>query len=38
MAARAGDPPTEKLSVPWRERFEDLVWALVNSPEMIYTR
>ena len=36
--ARAGDPPTKKLAAPWRERFEDLVWALVNSPEMIYTR
>lgn len=38
IAARAGDPPTKKLVAPWRERFEDLVWALVNSPEMIYTR
>lgn len=37
-SARAGDPPTSKLSPPWRRRFEDLVWALVNSPEMIYTR
>ena len=37
-AARAGDPPSSKLSPPWRRRFEDLVWALVNSPEMIYTR
>ncbi|MFT7172074.1 MAG: hypothetical protein ACI9NQ_000283 [Paracoccaceae bacterium] len=38
IAARAGDPPTKKLAAPWRERFEDLIWALVNSPEMIYTR
>ena len=37
-AARAGDPPTSKISPSWRRRFEDLIWALVNSPEMIYTR
>jgi hypothetical protein len=36
--ARAGDPPTEKLDPAWRKRFEDVIWALVNSPEMIYTR
>ena len=36
--ARAGDPPTQKLASAWRERLEDLIWSLVNSPEMIYTR
>ena len=29
----AGDPPTARLTDDWRERYEDLLWALVNSPE-----
>jgi len=37
-AARDGDPPSGSLDDDWRRRFEDLIWALVNSPEMIYTR
>ncbi|YCM44665.1 DUF1553 domain-containing protein [Verrucomicrobiaceae bacterium 227] len=37
IAARAGDPPTNKLAPEWRERFEDLIWSIVNSPEWIYT-
>ncbi|MGC6467340.1 MAG: DUF1553 domain-containing protein [Akkermansiaceae bacterium] len=36
--ARTGDPPTNRLTTSWRQQFEDLIWALVNSPEMIYTR
>jgi hypothetical protein len=35
-AARAGDPPTERLRAEWRERMEDAVWSLVNSPEFIF--
>jgi hypothetical protein len=35
-AARAGDPPTLALQSDWRERMEDTVWALVNSPEFIF--
>ena len=35
-AARAGDPPTTRLEVDWRERMEDMVWALVNSPEFVF--
>ena len=27
-----GDPPTTRLTSAWRERAEDMVWALVNSP------
>ncbi len=30
---RMGDPPTARLAPEFRERFEDMVWALVNSPE-----
>lgn len=35
--ARRGDPPTHRLQSDWRERLEDMIWALVNSPEWIYT-
>ena len=35
-AARKGDPATERLTTDWRRRAEDVVWALVNSPEFIY--
>lgn len=34
--ARAGDPPTERIAPAWRERMEDAVWALVNSPEFVF--
>jgi hypothetical protein len=32
-AARRGDPPTTRLDPAWRERFEDVLWALLNAPE-----
>ena len=32
-AARAGDPPTNKLNAEWRGRMEDVLWALLNAPE-----
>ena len=35
--ARRGDPPTPQLREDWRRRAEDAVWALVNSPEFIFT-
>ena len=35
-AARKGDPATDRLTTEWRRRAEDVVWALVNSPEFIY--
>ncbi|MFT4547257.1 MAG: hypothetical protein ACI9MB_001203 [Verrucomicrobiales bacterium] len=38
MAARAGDSPTLKLTSAWRERFKDVLWAIVNSPEWVYSR
>jgi hypothetical protein len=34
--AQAGDPPTERLVPDWRQRCEDVVWALINSPELLY--
>ena len=34
-AARAGDPPTARLRPEFRERMEDVVWALMNSPEFV---
>ena len=34
--AQRGDPPTKRLQVDWRERMEDVVWALVNSPEFVF--
>jgi hypothetical protein len=35
-AARLGDSPTFRLRAEWRERLEDVVWALVNSPEFVF--
>ena len=37
VAARRGDPPTERLAADWRRRAEDVLWALVNSPEFLFT-
>ena len=34
-AAQAGDPPTYRLRPEFRERMEDVVWALINSPEFV---
>lgn len=31
-----GDPPTERLEPAWRERMEDVVWAMINSPEFVF--
>ncbi len=35
-AADLGDPPTKRLERDWRERMEDALWALVNSPEYVF--
>ena len=32
---RRGDHPTRQLQADWRERMEDLVWTLINSPEFL---
>lgn len=33
---RQGDAPTKKLKADWRERFEDMLWSLLNSPEYLF--
>jgi len=34
--AREGDPPTVALRSAWRERLEDMLWSLMNSPEFVF--
>ncbi|MCZ6795138.1 MAG: DUF1553 domain-containing protein, partial [Planctomycetota bacterium] len=36
LAALEGDPPTRRLAADWRRRMEDMLWALVNSPEFLF--
>lgn len=33
---REGNPPTRRLQPDWRERLEDMLWVLVNSPEFVF--
>ncbi|HYG77285.1 MAG TPA: DUF1553 domain-containing protein [Planctomycetota bacterium] len=35
-AAREGEPVTQRLNAPWRERMEDMIWTLINSPEFLF--
>ena len=32
---RMGDAPTNRLTPAFRERFEDALWAMINSPEFV---
>lgn len=32
---RMGDQPTKRLQSGFRERYEDMLWAMVNSPEFV---
>ena len=34
--ARKGDPPTKRLRAVWRKQMEDLIYALINSPEFVF--
>lgn len=34
--ARAGPPPTSRLDDDWRQRMEDVLWALLNAPELVF--
>ena len=34
--AREGDPPSNALNPAWRERMEDVLWAVINSPETLF--
>jgi hypothetical protein len=34
--SRRGDPPTTALQSDWRLRMEDVLWAMLNSPEWVY--
>ena len=34
--ARAGDPPTVRLTEEFRTAVEDVLWSLVNSPEFVF--
>jgi len=34
--AREGEPPSNALTSAWRERMEDVLWAVINSPEMLF--
>lgn len=33
---KAGDLPSPRLRADWRERMEDMLWALLVSPEFVY--
>ncbi len=35
-AVKKGDPPTNRLHDDWRNRYEDMLWTLLNSPEFIF--
>lgn len=37
LAARQGDPPTNRLTPTWRQRLEDVLWALLNAPEWVHS-
>ena len=34
--AREGAPPSQRLRTEWRKQMEDMIYALVNSPEFIF--
>ena len=36
-AARQGDAPSAKLDPAWRNRLEDVLWAVLNAPEWAFS-
>ena len=34
--ARRGDPPNEQINDAWRQRLEDVLWAMLNAPEWVF--
>ena len=36
-AARRGDAPTDRLNAGWRQRLEDILWAMLNAPEWAFS-
>ncbi len=36
QAVSEGDPSTQRLKEDWRNRYEDALWTLLNSPEFIF--
>ena len=34
--ARDGEPASNALETNWRERTEDVLWALINTPELLF--
>lgn len=36
-AARKGEPPSTKLNNDWRQRLEDILWAMLNAPEWAFS-
>ena len=34
--AREGEPAPNALETNWRERTEDVLWALINTPELLF--
>ena len=37
QVVRRGDLPTKRLDPDWRERLEDLIWSMMNSPEFRFS-
>lgn len=35
-AVKQGDPPSPRLENDWRVRYEDMLWAILNSPEFVF--
>jgi hypothetical protein len=34
--ARLGDPPSPRFNADWRQRAEDVIWAMINDPEFVF--